>query len=386
MRITRRNWLSALAALVAGAVGGRVDAQPARKPVQTSRLPEDANPANHKVPETEVALELITSAAAATEYAQAWGQRLQKLDIHFQTRQAVSGDKPEVREQKLGRLRRVTIVAVLERNGRIVCHDRNFTLAEADKLAEWIRELKVYGAQGAPHGKPLFGLDDRQFAGVLRELSVPVEVDTEGLSLEDVFEKLPLPAKYPLRLTAEAQRAVRQLEPNHRIKTQARGLSVGTTLAAALAESGLAFRPLRTPEGKIELAVSPRDDGEDAWPIGWPLDPDKPQGQLVPALFKMVPVELDDVPLTDVLVAAAQASEVPILTDYHAIARERIELAELKVTVPPRKTTWGLLLKQVTFPHKLGRRILADDSGKPFVLITTLKESLKDNPATKTAK
>jgi len=92
---------------------------------------------------------------------------------------------------------------------------------------------------------------------------------------------------------------------------------------------------------------------------------------------------LEDVPLTDVLTAAAEASEVPIITDHYAIEAEGIELSELKVTVPMRKTTWGLLLKQVTFPHKLGRRIVADESGKPFVLITTLKESLKTNPAAK---
>lgn len=383
MRITRRNWLAASAVSVGSLIGGRLPAQSPRKPIKTARLPEDGLA---KAPETEVSLELISGATAATEHAQAWGQRLQKLGIQFQTRQAVTGDKTEVKEQKLGRLRRVSIVATLDRNGKIVCQDRAFTLAEADKLAEWIRELKTYGAQGAPQGKPLFGLDDRQFAGVLRELSAPVEADTAGLSLEAVIAKLPLPAKHPLRITPEAQRAVQELDSEKKSRNDAHGLSVGTALAATLGEFGLSFKPLRTPDGKIELAVSPREAGQDAWPIGWPLDPEKPQGQLVPALFKTVPVALDDVPLTDVLTAASQASEVPLLIDHHVIEREEIDLSELKVTVPNRKTTWGLLLRQVTFPHKLGRRIVADDAGKPFVLITTLKETLKEIPAAKSAK
>lgn len=378
MRITRRIWLTASAACVAELFGGHSFAQSPRKPVQTSRLPDDVQ---SKAPDTEVSLELIASAAAATEHAQAWGQRLQKLEIRFQTRQAVVGDKPEVKEQKLGRLRRVTIVAVLDRNGKIVCHDRSFTLAEAEKLGEWIRELKTYGAQGAPHGKPLFGLDERQFASILRELSPAVTADTQGLSLEAALAKLPLPEKHPLRMTPEAQRAARMIDSGKTLRQSTRGLSVGTALAATLGEFGLVFKPLRTPEGKIELAVSPREDRQDAWPVGWPLDPDKPQGQLVPSLFKMVPVDLDEVPLTDVLNAAAETSDVPILTDYHTIEAEGIELSELKVTVPMRKTTWGLLLKQVTFPHKLGRKIVADETGKPFVVITTLKESLRQNPA-----
>lgn len=383
MRITRRTWLAVSAVSVGSLIGGRLPAQAPRKPIKTARLPDDGLA---KAPETEVSLELISGAAAATEHAQAWGQRLQKLDIPFQTRQAVAGDKAEVKEQKLGRLRRVTIVAVLDRNGKIVCQDRAFTLAEADKLAEWIRELKTYGAQGAPQGKPLFGLDDRQFAGVLRELSAPVEIDTAGLSLEAALAKLPLPAKHLLRMTPEAQRAARELDSEKKSRNDAHGLSVGTALAATLGEFGLSFKPLRTPDGKIELAISPREAGQDAWPIGWPLDPEKPQGQLVPALFKTVPVALDDVPLTDVLTAASQASEVPLLIDHHVIEREEIDLSELKVTVPNRKTTWGLLLRQVTFPHKLGRRIVADDAGKPFVLITTLKETLKETPAAKSPK
>jgi len=368
---------------VGNLIGGRLPAQAPRQPIKTARLPDDGLA---KAPETEVSLELIGGTAAATEHAQAWGQRLQKLGISFQTRQAVAGDKAEVKEQKFGRLRRVTVVAVLDRNGKIVCNDRTFTPAEADKLAEWLRELKTYGAQGAPQGKPLFGLDERQFGGVLRELSVPVNVDTEGLSLEAALAKLPLPEKHPLRITPEAQRAAQMLDSDKKLQTDAHGLSVGTVLAVTLGEFGLSFKPLRTPDGKIELAVSPREAGQDAWPIGWPLDPDTPQGQLVPALFKTVPVALDDVPLTDVLAAAAQSSEVPLLIDHHAIEREEIDLSELKVTVPNRKTTWGLLLRQVTFPHKLGRRIVADDSGKPFVLITTLKETLKNNPAAKSEK
>lgn len=383
MLLTRRTWLASSIVSCWSVGSGLVSAQAPRKPIKTARLPDDGFA---KAPETDVSLELIATATAATEHAQAWGQRLQKLDIQFQTRQAVAGDKAEVKEKQLGRMRRVTVVAVLDRNGKIVCHDRAFTLAEADKLAEWIRELKTYGAQGAPQGKPLFGLDDRQFGGVMRALSVPVEIDLEGLSLESALAKLPLPEKHPLRMTPEAQRAARLLNADKKVRTDARGLSVGTALAATLGEFGLSFKPLRTPEGKIELSVSPREPGQDAWPIGWPLDPDKPQGQVVPALFKTVPVALDDVPLTDVLTAASQASEVPLLVDHFAIEREEIDLSELKVTVPNRKTTWGLLLRQVTFPHKLGRRIVADDAGKPFVLITTLKETLKENPAAKSSK
>ncbi len=380
MLLTRRTWLAS--SIVSGwsVCGGLVSAQPPRKPVRTAPVGDESLP---KAPETDVTIELISGAAAAAEHAQAWGQRLQQLEISFQTRQAVVGDKPQIKEQKLGRLRRVTVTAVLDRNGKILCSDRNFTLAESDKLAEWIRELRAYGAQGAPQGQPRFGLDDRQFAAVFKALTPKVETDTQGMKLDAVLGKLPLPESFPLRMTPEARHAVMALDPEKALRQSFRGLSIGTALAAALSEFGLAFRPLRTPGGSIELAVSPRSEDADHWPIGWPLDPDKPQGQLVPNLFKMVPVNLEDVPLPDVLAATAKASEVQIVIDYHAIDNQHIDLTELKVNVPSRKTTWGLLLKQVTFPHKLGRRIVTDESNRPLVLITTLKESLRENPAGK---
>lgn len=380
MRITRRAWMAASAATGWGFVPDYLKAEPPRKTIKTARAPTDEFV---KGPESEVILELLTDATSASEHAQAWGQRLQKFGVTLQTRQAVSSDKLSIKEQKLGRVRRVTVVAQLDRSGKIVCHDRTFSLDQAEKLGEWVRELKTYGAQGAPNGKPFFGLDQTQFTTVMKMLSPTVDVDTLGMTLSAALGKLPLPSKLPLRMTPEAQRAVKLLDPDKSLRQNVQGLSVGTGLAAVLGEFGLAFKPLRTPEGSIELSVAPGDDDADSWPIGWPLDSDKPQGQSVPTLFKMVPVELEDVPLNDVLVAASKTTEMPILIDYHATDREGIELSELKVTIPARKTTWGLLLKQVTFPHKLGRRIVTDEAARPFVVVTTLKESLKEVPAAK---
>lgn len=374
MRITRRACLMAAGVSAGSFLQRSLFAQMPRQPVQTSRVSEDRF---GDAPTTEVSLVLVTSAVAAIEHAQAWGQRLESLEVPFQTRQAVAGDKPEVKEQKQGRFRRITVTAVLDRNGKILCGDRSFTLAEAEKLGEWIRELQTYGAQGAPHGKPLFGLNDAQFAAVMKSLTPTIELETRGLSLEAVLGQFPLPQQYPVRMTAEAQRIARMIDSEDVLRQDLKGISVGTGFAAALGEFGLAFKPLRTPEGKIELAISPRDNGDDSWPIGWPLDPDKPQGQLVPSLFKIIPINLEDVLLTDALHAAAEASKVAIVIDRFTIQREGIDLSELKVTIPPRKTTWGLLLKQMTFPHKLGRKLVADESGKPFVVITTLKESTK---------
>ena len=387
MRINRRTLLAAAVASGCGVLASVRDLfaaePPQRKPERTARVTDDSFT---KSPETEVILELLTGAGAAAEHAQQWGQQLQKLNVTFQSRQGVSTDKPQVKEKKLGRLRRVTVVALLDRNGKIVCEDRSFTLAQAQQLAEWVRELKAYGAQGAPQGKPMFGLDETQFKTLIQGLSPAIEAETLGLRLDAVLGKLPLPSRHPIRITPEGKRAIATIDSSETLQQSVKGLSVGTGLAVVLSEFGLAFKPLRTPEGSIELSIFPREEDSELWPIGWPLDPSRPQGQAAPALFKMVPVELNDAPLTEVLAAASTASEVSILLDYFPIDQQEIDVSELKVTVPARKTTWGLLLKQITFTHKLGRRIVTDEAGRPLVLITTLRDSLKETTVGKPTK
>ena len=38
-----------------------------------------------------------------------------------------------------------------------------------------------------------------------------------------------------------------------------------------LNEYGLGFRPVRTPSGKIEIAVFPLQKTTEVWPVGWQL-------------------------------------------------------------------------------------------------------------------
>ena len=113
MPFTRRKWLATSTLLGLQLFAGGLKGETPKSPLRTGRASEDAVA---QAPETDVTLELISGAAAAAEHAQAWGQRLKQLEISFQTRQAVAGDKPQIKEQKLGRLRRVTVTAVLDRS------------------------------------------------------------------------------------------------------------------------------------------------------------------------------------------------------------------------------------------------------------------------------
>jgi len=160
-----------------------------------------------------------------------------------------------------------------------------------------------------------------------------------------------------------------------KVRQSTRGITRGTALAMLLNEYGLGFRPLRTPQGKIDLTLEPLSKTSDVWPIGWNFK--ESRIKTVPGLFKFVPVELDEVPLSDVLRAIEIRTKIPIRVDSYRIRGSGIDMAKIHVTYPRRKTTWSQLIRGVTTSHKLARRYRIDERGHPFIWITTLGHALK---------
>ncbi len=328
--------------------------------------------ANQRPKRTTVSVELFTGSEGVGLHAQQWQQVFAKLGVSFRARRAIFKDKPEVRERMLGSTRQVTVVGRLDRSGQIVLPDRTFRRSDAAKLAEWIRELKTFGAKGSPEGKQLWGLDKVQFSSLYSALGAMLAADLEGLDLETALAKMQLPARYPLRITTTARGWLSTefpRAPAHRHSLK--GLSKGTALAIVLNDYGLGFRPLRTPEGTIELAVDPFTKTTDVWPIGWEMAAIE-RRKAAPKMFQLVPVELEDVKLIDVLAAVSVKTDVPILIDHYRIAAKQIDLDNQRVSQKPSQVSWSLLIKRLANSAKLTREIKRDESGRPFVWISPL--------------
>lgn len=320
---------------------------------------------------TIVSVEILTVKMVTGIQLQPWQDVFQKLGVSVRVRQTLLEDKPEVKEIPLGTLRQVKAVGQLQRDGTLFFPGKVFRASDGPKLKEWIDELKTYGAQGAPEGQPLWGLDEVQFQALYTSLAAKVEPKVHGLSFDEALARLPLNEKYPLRISTASRAWLQQeYETVPPVRQFLRGMSTGTALAVLLNDYGLGFRPLRTPEGAIEIAVDPLKQTTDVWPIGWDLKLSR--AETAPTLFQLIPIALDDALLVDVLDAVAVKTEIPILTDHYRIEGSGIDLSRLKVSYPSRKSSWSLLLRAVTNPHKLTRRIRIDEQGQPFVWITTL--------------
>ena len=317
---------------------------------------------------TVVSVEILSDSNSSGLAAQRWGTAFGRLRVSVRIRRPFGSDKPDVTEKKRGRTRYVTAVAKLERDGSISFPGRRFRLSDSAKLGEWIRDLKTYGAQGNPNGQKGFGLSPQQFEQVFAALEAPVTESLEGLPLDQALSGLSLPDALPLRLSAEAEAHLRMNPPPPPAQDGLKEMSHGSALAILLHCAGLGFHPARNPEGGLELNIVPLSETAGVWPIGWPLE--RAPLRAMPKLVEVIPVELDAVPLTDVLTAASVKTGVPILTDTHRIEAARIPMSRLTVTQPPKRMTWSGLLDRATFPD-LMRELLQDEAGNPFIWVTT---------------
>ena len=318
--------------------------------------------------QTQVSFELLMVERVPPLSAQRWGEIFRRVGASVRIRQAIRSDRTEISETKRGSLRHVKAVGLLERDGSIIFENRRFRQSQTGPLAEWIRELKTYGAQGNDDGKPGFGLTRAQFDRVFQTLAAKVVRDPAGLKLSEAIAAVGLPSSLPLRMTPAAVEQLKRDVTRRPAPEGLAGLSRGTVIAILLNEARLGFRPGRTPEGILELRVSPASKETAAWPIGWPLQ--KPPISSMPKFVEIVPVEFSDVKLTDVIHAISVQTEMPILIDYRRAFEANVRIDKLTVNQEFKKMTWSGLLDRVTFPN-LMRELLQDEAGTPFVFVTT---------------
>lgn len=314
---------------------------------------------------------LLNSPEGGALHSQDWRSAFEQLDVRVSIRRPILDDKPEVQERTVGTLRYVTVIGIIDRQGRLVFPGRTFTRSETARLKEWLDELTTYGAQGAPHDQPLWGLSRPQFEKLYAVLMEACPTELQGQPLTDAVKALEIPAAYPVRWSTEALNLLQKLGESSTVRQPVAGFSKATALAIALNDRGFGFRPNRTPSGAIELVIEPQsDDRHGMWPVGWPLQRQAPQA--LPGLFVFTNIQLQQEPLADVLAAVSDLTETPILVDYAALARRQIDFSTLRATHPLKKTTWSLALRAILVPQKLHREYWQDEAGRAFVWITTI--------------
>ena len=126
-------------------------------PVAPQPLDPDAPPAvDAGQLKTTVEIEILSDSPTAGLNSHRWVEALQQYGVSVRVRGGKESDELGVKETVRGTLRWVIATGELDEHGALAFPDRNFTVRDGRLLREWIDELKLYGALGAPSGKPLW--------------------------------------------------------------------------------------------------------------------------------------------------------------------------------------------------------------------------------------
>ena len=97
----------------------------------------------------------------------------------------------------------------MDTGGALIFPETSFDMSETTGLREWVDELKTFGAEGSPEGKPVWGLKEAQFTEVYEALTPAVTTSSEGVPLLDALRTLNLTSDYPIRIHSTAQTLAR---------------------------------------------------------------------------------------------------------------------------------------------------------------------------------
>lgn len=348
-----------LGALIAASFVNLAIAQP-RGP----RVPMDKQP---RPLETRISVELITGPEGNGFRAQSWARFFESLEIPFKIHRGIQEDGPDLKEKMVGTsLREITVIGIVAKDGALEFTGHRFQEHDRDALKVWLRELKTYGSQGEPTGKPFWGLTDTQFKDLHKQLSAPVLKEFKDITPAQYQVMLQLPPSYPLVFEAVNRR---QWEERGATTLAPKGFSKGCLLARGLREAGLGFYPRRTPTGEIELAVVDLAEQSVVWPVGWA--PTDGEYKLAPSLFDPVTLEEAELPLGEFLVQVREVAKIPLFVDLYALQRDGIKPDTATVKIPGKRTVYNMAVQAALFKLKLRGDLLVDEAGHPFVWVTS---------------
>ncbi|MFH1919649.1 MAG: hypothetical protein ABIP48_07200 [Planctomycetota bacterium] len=318
--------------------------------------------------EGRVELELVTEARAPITAQQEWLRRLAQLGVgNLRIGGIGSPEKVGVVVRGTERAPVYKVTGVLTSSGDVLLPGGRFRPGDAARLAQWLDDLARLGPiEGRPQ-ESAFGLSVQQFERVHKEMSQPVAFSTKGMPRHEVVEKIAERLRVPLRVAPGLLPAA----DDDTIAEELSNLSRGTALAYAVRPLGVCLVPRDSGPGGLECVLTKAKPNMEAWPIGW--EPEKRPGDVLPGLFEFLNTNVQNVAATQVLEAVGGRLEVVVLLDYNAMARHGIEPEKALVSLPQSRTSYSLLLKKTLYQAGLKSELRVDESGQPFLWVTTIK-------------
>ncbi len=316
-----------------------------------------------------IELELITEPGFPTAGSHQWMAALKDLGLD---RLRITGgredESPELVSEGTAAAPIYRVKGVLTSRNQLRLSGATFQLGDKGRLADWLARLAEGGPEEVTSKRAAFGLTSKQLVDVHQKLAAPVRQPTRTNRASEVIEAIARELALAVELDPHAAEVI---SGEHQVADELVGLSSGTALAAVLRPLGLALVPRKADGGQLAVQIVRADQVPESWPVGWP--PEKKTVELVPKLLELLEVEIRDTPLSEAVDAIRGRLEVPLLVDHNALAKHRIDMAQIKVTYPLRRTSYKRILDSVLTQGRLRGELRVDDAGRPFLWISTIK-------------
>ena len=313
-----------------------------------------------------IILNVSTGARSQAGTQHRWLEALQDVGADRVKISTRSRSTPAIDETKTTRSTIITVTGVVSGNNLILPGGK-FKMTDKSGMRELFNRLRDDGAKVALAEKKAFGLTSEQLVGVHTKLAKTVDFDTAGQKAGDVFKKIKSENGLTFLLDEAAAAAFNSEE---KVAEEFNGMSTGTALAAIARPLGLVMVPNREQGKDIVIHIIDSRASKENWPIGWPIK--AAPVAVEPKLFDKLPIEIRDFKLKSALDAIEKRAGVLFLYDHNTLAREGIELTEVKVTLVQKKGSLLVAVSKLLRQTKprLAEEIRLDENGKAFLWIT----------------
>jgi hypothetical protein len=300
-----------------------------------------------------------------------WLESLQDVGADsIRMRSGKSGDRVGVSKSATGGATTYKVTGVLTADNRLQLPGGTFRKSELRAVAAWIAKLKSGEADNPQEEKLAFGLNAEQLVALHEKMSASLSHSTKGVRIREVFDKIRQRASVTISVHESAKKA---LQGEETVLEELQSLSVGTALASVIRPLGLVAVPQQSGGRLSGIQIMLSQDAEEHWPIGWPLQ--ESPGDAAPKLFEFLEVDIDDFALNDTLDAIEAKVGIPFLYDQNSLAKNDIEMKDVRVTVGPEKTYYYKVIRRVVAQTRpqMKVEVRADEAGNPFLWFSTYR-------------
>ncbi|MHB8969135.1 MAG: hypothetical protein ACYC3X_04205 [Pirellulaceae bacterium] len=325
-----------------------------------------ATPATAQAP---LSLELITESGFPIDGQRQWMDALQNLGItSVRIRGARPDEEPTITNRGTDDNPRYVVIGVLSQDNQLHLPGLTVRFGQRKQLTDWFTRVRGGGIDAVTGEAGAFGLTAKQFLALHEAVKPALTVPTKGKPVREVVQQIVDSLPVAVEIDAAVASLVASGEP---VADELQGLSRSTALAAAVRPLGLVVTVTGQGQRAAGLRVTKPSGKEEAWPVG--ISPKGSPDKLVPALFKFINVDINDLPLSEALEAIRGRLDIPVLFDHLALAKHEIDL-NAKVNLPPKKTFYKRIIDDLLFQAKLRSELKVDDADKPFLWVTSIKK------------